>query len=397
MKYEQWISYRYLTASKTRFLKFLNVISIAGVAIGVAALIVVTAVMTGFGHNLQEKIIGTTPHLMVEKETGVNDYDKVVSKIEEVAGVRAASPYIQGNVFLEQSGKAMGLVLRGVVPETEKKITKVKEYLTEGKWENLQDNSICIGSELAGYFGYRVGDEITVISPGSGISGQSWRYKLKIVGIFTTGMADFDMNLALVNITTGQKIFGAAANYASGIGVKTSDPKQADRIKKAIYEKIGYSFLVRTWIDMNRSLFEALFLEKWGLFIVLTLMVLVASFNIISTLVVTVSSKIHDIGILQSIGLSQASIRRIFTKQGLWIGFLGTFWGLVSGFGICYFLRHYIKVPAQIYSIDHVPVEVKMTDVAAIIIAAVIISFIATIYPAAKAAKLQPVEALRYE
>ncbi|MBF0484466.1 MAG: ABC transporter permease [Candidatus Omnitrophica bacterium] len=325
MKYEKWISYRYLTASKTRFLAFLNIMSVAGVAIGVAALIVVTAVMTGFGHNLQEKIIGTVPHLMVEKETGVRDYDKVITDILTVKGVKAASPYIQSNVFIEQSGKAMPLGLRGIVPQTEQNITKVKEYMVEGKLADLTENTICIGSELAAYFGFRIGDEITVISPGSGISGQSWRYKLKVIGVFSSGMADFDMNLALVNLATAQKIFGAASNYATGIGIKTADPRYADEVKKNVYEKLGYGFLVRTWIDMNRSLFEALFLEKWGLFIVLTLMVLVASFNIISTLVVTVSSKIHDIGILQSIGLSQGAIKRIFVNQGLWIGFLGTF------------------------------------------------------------------------
>ena len=160
---------------------------------------------------------------------------------------------------------------------------------------------------------------------------------------------------------------------------------------------LGYSFLVRTWIDINRNLFEALFLEKWGLFIILTLMVLVASFNIISTLVVTVTSKIHDIGILQSIGVPRKAIRRIFTEQGMLIGKLGTIFGVMSGLGVSYILKTYVRVPQEIYSIDHVPVDLQWSDITAIVVAALLITYFATIYPAAKAASLQPVEALRYE
>lgn len=397
MGYENWISYRYLIASKGRFLTFLNIISIAGVAIGVMALIIVIGVMTGFGNNLREKIIGTTPHIMIEKETTIENYSEIQNKLKAIEEVEYSSPYIQGNIFLESAGQAIGLVVRGVDGVREDKVTKISQYLKKGNLKELQGDNVIIGSELARYFGYSLGDEITLISPGSGLSGQGWRYRLKVSGIFTTGMADYDMNVVVIDLLKAQEIFGLPEGFSSGIGVKLQNPNQSEEVKEKIYGLIGFGFIVKTWIDSNRNLFDALFLEKWGLFIILTLMVIVASFNIISTLVVTVTSKVHDIGILKSIGVTKKSIRKIFIKQGIFIGCLGTFWGVILGVSISYVLKNFVKVPKEIYSIDHVPVELQMFDMLVIVLAALLISYLATIYPAAKAASLEPVEALRYE
>ena len=397
MRYENWISYRYFIASKGRFLTFLNLISITGVAIGVMALIVVTGVMTGFGNNLREKIIGTTPHIMIEKETGIKNFYEIKERVYKLDDVKATSAYVQGNVFLESSGQALSLVIRGIEPESENQITKVDQYLVKGQLSSLKEGTVFIGSELARYFGFTEGDEITLISPGSGMSGQGWRYKLRVTGIFNTGMADFDMNLIISHISEAQKIFNLDSTTATGIGVRLSHENLAKTVKMKIYQELGFNYIVRTWIDTNRNLFEALFLEKWGLFIILTLMVLVASFNIISTMIVTVTSKIHDIGVLKSIGVTKGSIRSIFTYQGVFIGLIGILWGLIGGLGISYILKTYVQVPEEIYSIDTVPIEIQPFDVTVIVLAAFIISFGATIYPAYKAANLEPVEALRYE
>lgn len=399
MSYETWISYRYLMAKKDRFLSMINLVAIAGIAIGVMALIIVIGVMTGFDRDLRDKIIGTNAHIMVERETGLRNYPQTVEKLSHIKGVTAISPYIHGNVFLESNQRAMSLVLRGIDPLHEANITKINQYLASGKIEDLKPEEVVIGSQLASFYGFRVGDEITLIAPASGVAGEGWRYKLKIAGIFTSGMYDYDMNLILVHISKAQQIFDLGTDVVTGIGVKIADVYQAPQIKEKIYEMLGYSYLVRTWIENNSNFFAALRLEKFAMFVILTLIVLVASFNIISTLIVTVTSKVKDIGILKSIGVPKSSIRKIFTFQGISLGIMGTLWGVAGGVGLSLILKKYqfIKLPQDIYYIDHLPVLLQLDDILTIVGAALVISYLATIYPSGKAASLEPVEALRYE
>ncbi len=399
MNFEWWLTLRYLTAKKDKFLAVINFVAIAGIAIGVMALIIVIGVMTGFDHDLREKIVGANAHIFVERETGVKNYAPLNERLRALPGVIATTPYIHGNVFLEAGTRAASLILRGVDPASEGSVTRINSYLAGGaKVADLKDDGVLIGSQLASYYGYQIGDTVTIISPASGIAGSGWRYKFKVAGIFNSGMYDYDMNLILITLTRAQQIFDIGATV-TGIGLKLKNPDQALVVKKEIYDQIGFSYLVRTWMETNANFFAALALEKFAMFVILTLIVLVASFNIISTLIVTVTSKVKDIGILKSIGASRACIHRIFTWQGLAVGAMGTFWGFSGGVGVIMLLKKYqfIKLPQDIYYIDHLPVVVQASDVGLIVGAAMLITYAATVYPALKAANLEPVEALRYE
>lgn len=400
MTYVLWLAFRYLVAKKDKFLALINWVSMLGIAIGVAALIVVIGVMTGFDRDLRDKIVGTNAHIIIERENGVKGFDALRDQVAGVKGVAGASIYVLGNVFLESGNRASGLVLRGIDPKNEGKVTKIDKYLQKGfKVKDLEVDQVIIGKELARYYGYKVGDEIALLSPVSGVAGEGWRYKFKVAAIFNSGMYDYDRNLILVDYQNAQEVFNLPVDVVSGVGVKLDDIDKAAGVKELIRQKLGFAYEVRTWIEQNENFFAALNLEKLAMFIILTLIILVASFNIISTLIVTVTSKTKDIGILRSIGVPAAAIRQVFTLYGLALGFIGTFWGLVGGLGIAYVLREteLIKLPQTVYYIDHLPVLIQWNDILLITGSAMLISFLATIYPSARAATLEPVEALRYQ
>lgn len=399
MGYALWISFKYLTARKDRFLTLINWVSVLGIAIGVAALIVVIGVMTGFDRDLKDKIVGTTAHIVVEREAGVKDSAPLIARIKDVKGVASAALFIHGNVFLEYGSRAYGLLMRGVDPEHEGAVTRIDTYLKGGYTvAQLKPGEVIVGRELARYYDLKPGDTLSLLSPVSGAAGEGWRFQLRVVAVFDSGMYDYDRNLILVHYGKAQEIFNLPAGLVSGVAVKLDDVDAAPQVKAALVREIGFSYVVRTWMEQNVNFFAALKLEKFAMFVILTLIVLVASFNIVSTLMVTVTTKTKDIGILRSVGVPAGAVRLIFTAYGLALGAAGTLLGLAGGMGISFVLREtqIIKLPETVYYVDHLPVLTQSGDVAMITLSALAISFVATLYPSARAASLEPVEALRY-
>lgn len=393
MRYELIISLRYLLAKrKERFISVISLISIIGIAVGVCALIVVIGVMAGFDNDLRDKIIGINSHLVIEKEGGLEDAQAVIKKIAGSPHVVAAAVFIEGQVFAEFTGGMQGIIVRGVVPEDEAKVTRLGEYLKEGSLTGLSDDGILVGSEMALRYNLKRGDMIPLRSP----SNQERGY-FKVSGIYNSGMYDYDLNLAFIGLKQAQELFGTGT--AGGIGIKLDDVYMAGSVRKEIQRRLGFPFWVRTWMELNRSLFSALKLEKLAMFVILTLIVIVACFNIISTLIMIVMEKTKDIGILKAIGAGNYSIMAIFTLQGIMIGAAGAILGLLSGLGLSYLLEKYqfIRLPRDIYYIDRFPVDVQFADTVAIVVAAFVITLLACVYPAWQAARLNPVDALRYE
>ena len=393
MKYEFWISFRYLLSKrKEKFISIISFISIMGVALGVTALIVVLAVMSGFDNDLREKIVGTNSHIIIEKEGGIPDYDALVESVNRMPHVIASAPFVSGQALIKQKDQVTGVIFRGIDPEREILVTSIEKYLTVGTLE-LDNDSVVVGRELAWRLNLAIGDEISLIS-----AATPKPRPFKIAGIFNSGMFDYDMNLVFTSLEGAQGFYGVEG-LAGGIGVKVDDAYKAGEIRDEIQAAIGFGYWTRSWSDLNKNLFNALKLEKITMFIILALIVLVACFNIISTLIMMVMEKTKDIGILKSIGVTNARIRNIFMLNGFFIGFLGTSLGAIGGFILCYLLKRYefIKLPKDIYYIDRLPVNLNISDAVTVIAAAMTISLVSTVYPAWQAARLEPVDALRYE
>jgi len=373
-----------------------------GIALGVAVLIVVISVMSGFDRYLEDKMVGMHAHIIVETLPSAGNSSGLMKKIKELPGVVDAAPFILGGALIREADTLINVQMRGIVPELEPNVTKIKEYLKQGDLK-LGYNEIIIGKELADRLFLKIGDSLSLISPQTITIS-----KFKIKGIFNTGMYLYDSGL-IISSLEGAKNFFAGSQVISGISVKTNNIYKVGEVKERLYRTLSpqYLFEIKTWMDLNRNFLNALRLEKLVMFIVVIMTTVVAAFGIVNTLIMSAMKKTKDIGILRAVGGKINSILMIFLFQGLGIGLVGIILGTISGLAIAGSLNNLIDfiskiigrslIPQDIYYFDKLPVYFNAKDIIAIIATAFIISLLASIYPAYQASRLKPTEALRYE
>jgi len=408
MSYEFFIGLRYLKARRTHRSFSLNtIVSITGVTLGVGALIATLGIMTGFTNDIRAKILGTNAHIIVLDRTGqpMTDYAAILEKVKATPHVVAATPFLFTQVLLSHERQSQGVVLRGIDPATAGGVTDLDKNLLGGSLADLDtagkagEPGIILGKELAARLGAFLDSPVTAISPTGTIGPMGIVPKLKkftVVGIFDSGMFEYDSSLAYIPLVEAQKLldYGDAVN---GIEVKVDDIFQSGTIASAITRSLDFPYGARDWKEMNKSLFSALQLEKIMMFIILVLIILVASFNIVSTLTMIVVEKSREIAILKAMGATPAKIMRIFMIEGLVIGVAGVALGIPLGYGASWLIQEFYTLPGDVYYISKIPVQLLWTDVASVSLSALVISLFATLYPSWRASKLEPVEALRYE
>src|SRR5438477_930890 len=403
---ELFLGLRYLTARGSRANLSLFVwIGVGGVFLGVAALIVVLAVMTGFQDGIRDRIISANPHLLVFQSgaAGLADPASVVSRVTTVPGVRAATPFVlQQALFTSAGGDAHGGLVRGVDFESRAVRDDLRAQLRSGRLDSAagSDGGILLGVELARTLGVVPGDAITVISPKGAITAVGMVPKMRrytVVGTIEVGMYEYDASLAYLSLPAARDFAGLAG--VTGVEVRLDDPFDAKRVGRAVAGRLGFPYWVRDWMEMNRNLFNALQLEKLALFVVVTIIVLVAAFAIIGHLVLLVAEKRKEIGVLKAIGASASSITAVFFSVGMTIGVVGTVAGSLVGLAIIWVQNTYkvIKLAGDVYQIDYLPMKLAPADFILIVSATLLLSFLATIVPARRAGALSPVDVLRYE
>lgn len=406
MKFEFSIALRYLRAKRNQtFLSVVSFISILGFILGVMALIIALALMTGFQEDIQSKILGASAHIMVYPTAtrGIHDYNSTMNIVKSDPSVIAVSPVVYGKVMIYTAGGADGIVVKGIDPEREKSVTELTEKVEPEALSALRSSQdgIVLGVDLASSLRVFRGDSVTVVSPESLLSplGLMPKFKrMKVLGTFHSGLYEYDTSWALVSMPVGQRLF-SLPDSATLIEARIRDIDQAQEVSNRIQKKLGSGFVTDNWINQNRSLFSAMKLEKLMLFITIALIVLVAAFNIISTLVMMVLEKTKDIAILMAMGCTTKQVMRVFMLQGVILGIVGTTIGAILGVAISYVMDHYqvIKLPLDVYFIPYLPFRIRAADFVMIISTALLISFVSTLYPAVRASRINPSEALRYE
>ncbi len=409
MSFEFFIALRYLRAKrKQAFISVISLVSILGVALGVAALIIVLGVMNGFSQNLRDKILGLNAHIVVGDYTGgISDYRQLAAELDSLPGVIGSAPFIYTEVMISSPSGVKGVVLRGIDPRGASEVLSLDREMIRGSVTELEDQGefpgIIIGQELSSRLGVSTGDTVNILSPSGGRSSAGFTPQISIFevrGIFKTGMFEYDSSFGYTTIGAAQSILGFREDLVTGMEIRVHDVDRAHIVSRTVDDFLGgYPYYVRNWMEMNQNLFAALQLEKMAMGVILAMIILVGSFSIVTALVMLVMEKTRDIAILMSMGATRAMIRRIFILVGMLIGFLGTALGFIFGLGISHLLKEYqfIKLPADVYYLDHLPVLHQTQDLVIIGLAAMFLCFLATIYPARKASNLNPADALRYE
>jgi lipoprotein-releasing system permease protein len=419
MPFELFVALRYLRAKRRQTLvSVISAISVIGIAAGVMALVIALALSTGFREEIQDKIVGATSHanLLRVDNAPIADYETLLRRLERTPRVVGSAPAIFSQVFVMGSYRSQGAMLKGIDPARERSVSDFFSHIVAGDPEALErpspvgadpdapppPGSLIVGKELAHNLGVHPGDALRIAMPQGTLTplGLSVRVRtFRVAAVFESGLWDYDSNWAYTGMAAERRFFGLPPGSASVLQFRTDDLEGVETTADALRAAAGAGFTTTTWIDLNRPLFSALKLEKLALFVTISLIVFVASLNIVTTLIMMVMDKARDIAILSAMGATERTIMFVFMLQGLLIGIVGTVIGTVIGVSACHVLDKYrlIRLAAEVYSISYVPFHTKPWDVLLVTSTALAISFVATLYPARRAARLDPVEVLRHE